>query len=445
MTKTFRARRLPAHGVEPGWAALLPPRTPTPELDRAITADVVVIGAGFAGLAAATRLTELDPGLSVAVIDADVVGNGASGRNSGFLIDLPHDISSGNFGVDAATKSRNEIMVARSAIQLYARLANTNGWDKDVFDPSGKYSVAITDAGKEHLTTYSSKLKALGEPHQLLDAAAIADVTGTRSFKSGLFTPGAVMIQPVALVRGIADFFEGSSVKIFERTPALSIETSPTGCIVKTPKGEIRADKVILATNGHAESFGFGSGELLHVFTYASLTEPFDPTVLGGLRKWGATPAAPMGTTVRRINGAGGDRILIRSRYSYIPSIEVGASSMKGASKLHDRKFTDRFPELRHLKFQFRWAGAMALTWNTVPLFGELEDRIFCACVCNGIGGTKATAAGIATADLVVGHRSALGEIFQAFDKPQKLPPRPLVEVGARFNLALREWRAGRE
>ncbi|MGX5851142.1 NAD(P)/FAD-dependent oxidoreductase [Mesorhizobium sp. PL10] len=445
MGKTFRARRLPAHGVEPGWAALLPARTSTPELDRAIMADVVVIGAGFAGLAAATRLTELDPGLSVAVIDADVVGNGASGRNSGFLIDLPHDISSGNFGVDAATKSRNEITVARSAIQLYARLAHTNGWDKDVFDPSGKYTVAMTDAGKEHLTTYSSKLKALGEPHQLLGAAEIADVTGTRSFKSGLFTPGAAMIQPVALVQCIAESFEGSPVKLFERTPALSIETLPAGCKVTTPRGEIRADKVILATNGHAESFGFGSGELLHVFTYASLTEPFAPSALGGLRKWGATPAAPMGTTVRRINGVDGDRVLIRSRYSYIPSIEVGASSMRGASKLHDRKFADRFPEHRHLKFQFRWAGAMALTWNTVPLFGELEERIFCACACNGIGGTKATAAGIATAELVVGHRSALGDIFQTFDKPQKLPSRPLVEVGARFNLAMREWRAGRE
>lgn len=444
MGKIFRASRLPAHGAEPGWAALLPARAPKPELDYAITADVVIIGAGFAGLAAATRLTQLDPSLSIAVIDADVVGNGASGRNSGFLIDLPHDISSGNFGADAATKSRDEITVARTAIQLYAGLANENGWNRDILDPSGKYSVAMTNAGTEHLTTYSSKLQALGEPHQLLGAAEIAEVTGTRSFKSGLFTPGAVMVQPVALVRNIADLFQGS-VRLFERSPALSIETSSSGCKVKTPKGEVTADKVILATNGHAESFGFGSSELLHVFTYASLTEPFEPSLLGGLRKWGATPAAPMGTTVRRIIGPGGDRILVRSRYSYQPNIKVGAGSLKSAAKLHDRKFADRFPDHRYIKMQYRWAGAMALTYNTVPLFGELEDRIFSACACNGIGGTKATAAGIATAELVAGHRSPLGEIFQAFDKPQKLPPRPLVEVGARFNLMMREWRAGRE
>ncbi|SJM31849.1 NAD(P)/FAD-dependent oxidoreductase [Mesorhizobium delmotii] len=443
-SKTFRARRLPAHGVESGWAAMLPPRAPRPELERAITADVVIVGAGFAGLAAAVRLADLDPRLSVALIDADMVGNGASGRNSGFLIDLPHDISSGNFGMDAVTKSRNEIAVARTSIQHYARLAEENGWDRDVFDRSGKYSVAMTDSGTQHLAAYSSKLNLLGEPHQLLDAEQVEEVTGTRSFKSGLFTPGAVMVQPAALVRAIADLLQ-KPVRLFERTPALSIETSPNGCTVKTPKGEVRAAQVILATNGHAESFGFGSGELLHVFTYASLTQPFDPSTLAGSRKWGATPAASMGTTVRRITGADGDRILIRSRYTYNPKIEVEAGSIKSASDLHDRKFADRFPDHRHLKMQYRWAGAMALTWNSVPLFGQVEDRIFAACACNGIGATKATAAGIATAELVVGHRSQLGEIFRLFERPHALPPRPFTDVGARLNLAFREWRAGRE
>ncbi|MER9125854.1 FAD-binding oxidoreductase [Mesorhizobium sp. M0959] len=443
-SKTFRARRLPAHGVESGWAALLPSRTPTPELDQAITVDVVVIGAGFAGLAAAVRLADLDRNLSVAVIDADVVGNGASGRNSGFLIDLPHDISSGNFGVNAVAKSHNDILVARTAIQHYARLAEEHGWDEDVFDPSGKYSVAMTDAGTEHLAAYSLTLKSLGEPNQALGATDIAEVTGTRCFKSGLFTPGAVMVQPTALVRAIADLFQ-EPVRLFERTAALSIQASSSGCTVKTPKGEVRAGRVILATNGHAESFGFGSGELLHVFTYASLTEPFTSSALGGYRKWGATPAAPMGTTVRRINGADGDRILIRSRYTYRPKIEVGAASIKSAGDLHDRKFADRFPDHRHLKMQYRWAGAMALTRNSVPLFGQVADGIFAACACNGIGGTKSTAAGIATAELLVGHRSKLGEIFRSFEKPQALPPRPFTDVGARLNLKFREWRAGRE
>ncbi|ANT54532.1 NAD(P)/FAD-dependent oxidoreductase [Mesorhizobium amorphae] len=442
--RVFQARRLPAHGVQSGWDALLPARTPTTELDRTISVDVAIIGAGFAGLSAAVRLAELDPKLSIAVIDSDEVGHGASGRNSGFLIDLPHDISSGNFGADAVAKSRDEIFVARTAIQQYARLAEVHGWDNDVFDASGKYSVAMTDGGTEHLEAYSLQLKSLDEPNQLLGRGEIEKVTGTPAFKSGLFTPGAVMVQPTALVRAVAAVFQ-EPVKLYERTPALSIESFSGGCKVKTPKGEVRAGRVILATNGHAESFGFGRGELLHVFTHASLSEPFDPATLGGLRKWGATPASPMGTTVRRINGPDGDRILIRSRYTYHPTIEASDATIKGAGDLHDRKFADRFPSHRHLKMQYRWGGAMALTRNTVPLFGQVAPGIFAACACNGIGGTKSTAAGIAAAELIVGHQSRLGDIFHAFAKPQTLPPRPFVDVGARLNLAYREWRAGRE
>ncbi|RWI85427.1 MAG: FAD-binding oxidoreductase [Mesorhizobium sp.] len=443
-TKTFHARRLPNHGAQSGWMALIPPRAPRPALDDTVTADVVIIGAGFAGLAAAVRLADLDPKLSVVVIDADVVGNGASGRNSGFLIDLPHDIASGSFGVEAAAKSRDEILVARTAIQHYARLAQENGWDKYIFDPSGKYAVAMTEAGTEHLQSYSNQLKAIGEPHHLLGPAETEDLTGTRSFRSGLFTPGAVMVQPAAMVTAIADSFQ-KPVSLFERTPALSIEMASSGCVVKTPKGTIRTGQVIMATNGHAESFGFGRGELLHVFTYASLSEPFAPALLGGSRKWGATPAAPMGTTIRRINDRDGDRLLIRSRYTYNPIIEASGGTMKRAGALHDRKFAHRFPDLRHLKMQYRWGGAMALTWNSVPLFGQVEEGIFAACACNGIGGTKSTSAGIAAAELLLGHQSRLGDIFKAFDKPRALPPRPLVDIGARFNLAYREWKAGRE
>lgn len=442
--RTFRARRLPVHRGESAWNALLPSRTPSRELDGVISADVVVIGAGFAGLAAATRLNQIDPTLAIVVLDADDVGKGASGRNSGFLIDLPHDISTDDFAADALTKSRNEIIVARTAIEFYRQLGAESGWAKDIFDPSGKYSVAISDAGTQHLEAYSAKLKLLNEPHELMNFEQIGAITGTNCYRSGLYTPGAVIVQPAALVRAIADRFV-AKIRLFERTPVTEISSSPDGCLVRTPKGTVNAGRIVLAINGHAENFGFGRGELLHIFTYASLTEAFEPSVLRGSRRWGATPALPMGTTVRRLNCVDGDRILVRSRYTYNPNIQVGESSMKRANALHDKKFAERFPAQRHLKMQYHWAGAMALTKNTVPLFGEVENRIFAACACNGIGGTKSTAAGIATAEMILGQQTSLSAIFNSFDKPVRLPPRPITSVGARLTLAYREWRAGRE
>ncbi|MGO7428731.1 FAD-dependent oxidoreductase, partial [Rhizobium ruizarguesonis] len=89
---------------------------------------------------------------------------------------------------------------------------------------------------------------------------------------------------------------------------------------------------------------------------------------LSGERKWAATPALPMGTTVRRIStGTGtGDRILVRSRYSYNPSIAVSDAAIQRAGRLHDGKFSKRFPTLSGVGMQYRWAGAMALTRNHV-------------------------------------------------------------------------------
>ena len=119
----YAARKLPQRLTPSGWLSLLPPRTPHEALDGNATADVVVIGAGFAGLAAARRLHLIDPGLRVMVLEALSVGEGAAGRNSGFVIDLPHDVSSESYGSDSANKARQEIMLNRSAIALARGMA----------------------------------------------------------------------------------------------------------------------------------------------------------------------------------------------------------------------------------------------------------------------------------------------------------------------------------
>ena len=89
-----RPMRLPNDDATNGWSAILPPRTPRPALQGDVVADWLVLGAGFAGLAAARRLAELRPHAHIVVVDAGTVGNNASGRNSGFAIDVPHNIGS---------------------------------------------------------------------------------------------------------------------------------------------------------------------------------------------------------------------------------------------------------------------------------------------------------------------------------------------------------------
>uniref|UniRef100_UPI0039816234 FAD-dependent oxidoreductase n=1 Tax=Streptomyces sp. 049-1 TaxID=2789264 RepID=UPI0039816234 len=116
--KVFVASRLPKNTGVSGWVAMLPPRQAKPRLEGHTTTDVVIIGGGFAGLSAARRIMELDPTLHVAVLEADTIGEAAAGRNSGLIIDLPHEVSSEDYGGDAAAKSREAIEISRTAIAL---------------------------------------------------------------------------------------------------------------------------------------------------------------------------------------------------------------------------------------------------------------------------------------------------------------------------------------
>ncbi|ANL31098.1 FAD dependent oxidoreductase protein (plasmid) [Rhizobium phaseoli] len=440
----FVASRLPKRAGVSRWVATLPPRRPRPALSEAILADVAIIGGGFAGLSAAHRLSQLDPTLRVALFEAGIVGEGPAGANSGFIIDLPHEVSSDDFSGESEGKFRDSVLLQRSAIALASQLASENRWGEALFDPCGRYSIAMSEEGDRHLEAYSQQLSKMGEAHRLLKGKEIEAVTGSKAFTSGLFSPGTVIIQPAAYVRSAAECLK-APVRLYERTPVLSFERSGDGWLLKTPHGSVQAAKIILANNGHAESFGFFRRRLLHVFTYASMTEEFDPARLGGDRKWAATPALPMGTTVRRINTGGGDRILIRSRYSYNPGIEITDAAIRSAGGLHDRKFAHRFPALAGVGMQYRWGGAMALTHNHVPAFGEIERGVFAACGCNGLGASNSTAAGMAAAERVLGHQSELVGVYSRLAAPVLLPPQPLTTIGAKIHLAWREWRAGTE
>ncbi|WP_369987319.1 NAD(P)/FAD-dependent oxidoreductase [Pseudomonas xanthosomatis] len=440
----YKARKFPRNDSLSGWVGLLPTRQPRPALNANINADVAIIGAGFAGLSAARRLSQLDPSLRIAILEAGVVGEGATGRNSGFIIDLPHEVSSEDFGDTSNERARRDITLYRTAIALATDMAGQYGWGREIIDPCGRYSVAISHKGDAHINTYARQLHGLGEAHEILDAKGIQAVTGSALYTSGLYMPGTVMVQPAAYIRAVADSFQ-ARVTLYENSAVQSFTNQAGGWLLKTAKGAVQAGRIILANNGHAQSFGLFRGQLLHVFTYASMSEPFDPKRLAGKRDWAATPALPMGTTVRRVSGADGDRLLIRSRYSYHAGLEINEGHVRSAGRIHDIKFAARFPSLLNVKMQYRWGGPMALTLNSVPAFGEIEPGLFAACACNGLGASKSTAAGIAAAEAAMGLNSPMVEIFRGYEAPKNLPPQPFLSIGAKANLSVREWRAGAE
>lgn len=442
----MKVARLPVDPGPAGWNEILPAPPRPAMLETRLSADFLVIGGGFAGLAAARRLTQVAPGARIVLLEARRVGQGPAGRNSGFMIDLPHDLASEDYG-GAVAADIAQTRANRAAIDFAAAMADEFGLGDEAFARVGKTNAAATEKGHRHNLDYARHLAAMGEESEMLDARAMREMTGSDHYLGGLFTPGTAMIQPALFVRGVARGLMAQGVRLFEDSPVAKL-TRERGWTAATPRGAVSAPRVILAVNGHAASFGYFRGRLLHVFTYASMTRALDAGELGrlgGQPRWGVTPADPMGTTVRRISGTGGDRIVVRNRFTCDPSMTVSAARLRRVARDHDRAFAARFPALAGVDMQYRWGGRLCLSWNGVPASGEVEEGLFAACCQNGLGTAKGTLLGMVTAELATGQPSALCAEVMAQEPPRRLPPAPLTYLGANAVMRWGEWKAGRE
>ncbi|WP_299691975.1 FAD-binding oxidoreductase [uncultured Tateyamaria sp.] len=442
----YTARRLPRHRGPAAWADILGPGPAFPRIDSNIAADVAIVGAGFAGLSATRRVLQIWPQARVVVLEAWRVADGAAGRNSGFMIDLPHDLASEDYA--GAGDDQRLTRLNRQAIAFAGAAAADYGIAPDYFDPAGKVNGAATEAGDGHNRSYSRHLGNLGEPSEWLDAQAMTELTGSRHYLSGLYTPGTVMLQPAGYIRGLA---AGLAVQadIFEHSPVLNFRRVGGDWMLRTPKGQVTANRVILGVNGHLESFGVAKGRLVQLFLFASMSEELSPearTALGGAPRWGVTPSDPMGTTVRRIDaGQGGHRIVTRNCAVVRPGLQPTDRDMVRAARSHARAFARRFPQLTGMRQAQVWGGHLCLSLNGVAHSREIEEGVFSACVQNGLGTTRGTLTGIAAADRCCGQVSEITSYFDAESDLKPLPPKPFSTFGANAYLRWKEWRAGVE
>ena len=440
----YAARRLPVHRGPAAWSEILGPGPTYPTLDNDTTADFVIVGAGFAGLSAARRLRQLAPKAKIIVLDAGHVAEGAAGRNSGFMIDLPHDLASEDYagaGDDRAmiALNRHAIAFARGAVEEY-------GIDPAFFDPVGKVNGAASAQADAHNRSYAAHLSSLGESSEALDTQAMREMTGSGHYVSGLFTPGTVMLQPAGYIRGLAAGLAAAGVVIHENSAVTGFAREGGSWRVQATNGQVTTPNLILTVNGHLESFGIEAGRLMQLFLYAVMTPKLDADALqrlGGHPRWGITPSDPMGTTMRRIDGAqGGDRIVTRTCATLRPGMLATESDLARAAKVMQRKFDDRFPQLAGMKMEYAWAGHLCLTLNGVGVMRQIDDGVWSGCVQNGLGTTRGTLTGIGAAELACGVTSDVTAHFGAEAQPKRLPPRPLSDIGANAVLRWKEWRA---
>lgn len=250
-------------------------------------------------------------------------------------------------------------------------------------------------------------------------------------------------------IRGVADGLVKAGCRLFEQSAVIEMIKQGDRWRIFTDSGSVKTTKLILAVNGLVENFGFYHHRLMHINLYASMTRELstkEVEQLGGKSKWAFTPADPLGSTVRRISGTGGHRLLIRNRCTYEPNLKLPDNRLDYIGNDHDRSFYSRFPMLKQVSMEYRWSGRLCLSRNNVWAIGEIDSNLYSACCQNGLGTTKGTIAGIIVAEMACKRRSeSLIPDYVTEKPPNKLFPEPFMSIGARIYLKYKEWRADKE
>lgn len=433
----MKIARIPTVDRTNGWSAYLPPRTPRPSLNKDVAVDWVVLGAGYAGLAAARRLAENCPDQHIGLIDAGQAGENASGRNSGFAIDLPHNVGS---SLDELEGSHRFMRLARLAIDQLQGIVCKHDIQCD-WSLDGRYHTAVSARGvKTVLEPYAAELKALGEPFEWLDKDQVRAKIGSDHFTAAVFTPGGALMNPAALTRGLADSLP-DNVTLFENSPVTEAHFQ-NGVHLTTAQGSLRGPKMILCANGYTEHFGFLANRFLHLFAHGSLTRRLtkaEQAAYGVDAPWGLTPAnAFAGITMRYTNDR---RILIRQGLGYCPAQKVSLADQAKVNRHHKKLLDARFPMLSGVEIENTWTGIVCLSQNAAPAFGRLAPNIYSAACQNAVGVTKGTFAGMLVADLATEQDNPLISDMMSLGEPSALPPRPFLDVGVRARFAWELWK----
>jgi glycine/D-amino acid oxidase-like deaminating enzyme len=259
--------------------------TPRPPLPGDIEADVAIAGAGYTGLWTAYYLHEIDPALRIAIVEREIAGFGASGRNGGWCSALFPPASSGivrRHGLQAAVAMRRAM---HASVVEVGRVAEREGIDVD-YARGGTISLARSEAQltrARELVEEERRLTGPVEGLELLSKEEADRIARATRVLGATYTPHCAVVHPLKLVRGLAERVEARGVSIFERTCASSLRQGE----LVTEQGSIRAEVVVRATEGYTASLRGERRRFVPLYSLMIATEPLPAAVWDeiGLRR----------------------------------------------------------------------------------------------------------------------------------------------------------------
>ena len=393
--------------------------------------DWLIIGAGYTGLSAARKLGQLHPTKNIIIIDAQLAGEGASGRNSGYLVDTT--LNDGFTSNKELENYKKKVDVYKLGIECVKKFIKEYQVDCD-WNECGKYFASSKYEDKKVLKDFSKTLLKLGFENHLLSNSDLSKKLGTNFYNVGLYTKGGILLHPSKLVRAMIDTLP-KNVQLFENSSLLNWKKNNEIIHCKFKHGSIFSKKIIFATNGFLKSLGIKANYNFPLTLTASMTRTLTDEEfksIGEPKEWGVLPVRPMGATIRMTKDR---RILIRNTAEIYSPLKMSQSALDKRSIKQKMGIKKRFPQLSSDIIQSTWSGIVSRTRNSSQIFQKIDDNIFVAGCYNGSGIGVGTLFGEQIAIKASNEHTKEIEIIEARNKVTWLPPQPFLNLGVKTRL----------
>ncbi len=379
---------------------------PLPALDMDIFADVCVVGGGLSGLCSALELAER--GYSVAVLEAQLIGWGASGRNGGqALVGFSSD-DAVESQLSAEDSKRLWNMTVEAMQLMRDRIKKHN--IECEFTP-GSLCLACSDKKARELDEWVDSLQQrYSYSVHSIGSGEIGNWIQSERYKGGVYDANGAHVHPLKYTLGIAAAARAAGVRIFENSPVTGIDRGASP-VVRTATGSVRCKFVVLAGNVYLNEYGDAVApeldkRIMSVGTYIVATEPMSKERCDALIKNRAS-AFDTNFVLDYYRPSEDNRLLFGGRVSYSTATPI---NLVGSMR---RRMLDVFPQLSDLDIPYAWGGFVDISMNRAPDFGRVDKNIYYLQGYSGHGLILTGLAGKVAAEAIAGQ----SERFDAFGK----------------------------
>ena len=423
------------------WIKDLIPRTNIKTLKSNDDCEWLIIGAGYTGLSAARKLGQLYPNQKIILVDSQLAGEGASSRNSGYLVDTTlNDGFTSNKELDNYKKKTD---IYDLGIQVVKKFINEHQVDCD-WNECGKYFASSKIEDDKILRNFSDTLSKLDFKHDLLSNTELFKRLGTNFYNVALHTKGGILLHPGKLVRAMIDVLP-KNVCLYENSSLLNWDKNQDIINCNFKNGKIKTKKIIFSTNGFLKSLGIKSNYNFPITLTASMTRTLTEEEfksIGEPKEWGVLPVRPMGATIRMTKDK---RILIRNTAEVHNPFKMSKFDLQKRSISQRIGIKKRFPQLPDDIIQSSWSGIVSRTRNSSQIFEKIDNNVFAAGCYNGSGIGVGTLFGEQIAIKASNENSKEIEKIECRNKPTRLPPQPFLNIGVKSRLFYERLRARSE